>query len=383
MKKIAVLGLTGSIGLSVVEVVRKHPELFQITLATSHNNLEMMLSLANELHIKKIVLTGNNFTSAQIKQNEGSYSGCEEALNILKSEDFDLVVNAISGSAGLIYTYHTLRNNHTLALANKESLVMAGHLFSDKIKQKLVIPIDSEHSALFQLYRGLKQKEVRKVIITASGGPFRELPLNDFHNITPKQALQHPTWSMGAKITIDSATMFNKGLEVIEAHWLFQLPYDKITAVIHPQSIIHSLIECIDGSLLAQMSKPSMQLPILYALSYPDHIESDLVKTDLTDLPSLSFTKIDPQRYPIYQLARKAGQAGGIMPTILNAANEAAIKLFLEKKIPYLDIHRIAEENLNRRNNIDNPDLDTILDLNKRVFKDIITTYGKPGKHSL
>ena len=376
MKKIAVLGLTGSIGLSVVEVVRKHPELFHINLATSHNNLDMMLSLAEELHIDKIVITGDNFKSASIKQNEGIFYGWEEALKILRSEEYDLVVNAISGSAGLIYTYHTLRANHALALANKESLVMAGHLFAEKIKQKLVIPIDSEHSALFQLFQGLKPEEIRKVIITASGGPFRELPLTDFPNITPEQALQHPTWSMGSKITIDSATMFNKGLEVIEAHWLFQLPYEKIRAIIHPQSIIHSLIESIDGSLLAQMSKPSMQLPILYALSYPDHLESDLVKTDLTDLPALSFSEIDPQRYPLYELARKAGQEGGIMPTIINSANEAAIKLFLDKKIAYQDIHRIAEENLNNRDNVVNPDLETILELNERVYKEVLTTYG-------
>jgi len=376
MKKIAVLGLTGSIGLSVVEVVRKHPQLFQIAFATSHNNYELMTSLSQELQIDKIVLTGQNFSNQKKPAQQGIYFGQEEVLQILSSEEFDIVINAVSGSAGLVYSFHILEMNHSLALANKESLVMAGHLFQDQINKKKIIPIDSEHSALFQLFNGLSPAEINKVIITASGGPFRELPLEEFSHITPEQALQHPTWSMGAKITIDSATMFNKGLEVIEAHWLFQLPYDKIDAVIHPQSIIHSLVECSDGSLLAQLSNPSMQLPILYALSYPRHIESDLGKTNLTSLPSLSFFDIDEKRYPLYRLAREAGKQGGIMPTVLNAANEAAIKLFLEKKIPYLKIQQIAEEYLNKQSNIENPDLETISEVNEKTFKQVITTYG-------
>jgi 1-deoxy-D-xylulose-5-phosphate reductoisomerase len=213
------------------------------------------------------------------------------------------------------------------------------------------------------------------MIITASGGPFRELPLSEFDSITPELALQHPTWSMGAKITIDSATMFNKGLEVIEAHWLFDLPYEKIDAVIHPQSIIHSFIECIDGSILAQMSNPSMQLPVLYALTYPEHIDSDF-RTSLIDLPPLTFAEIEPERYPLYTLVREAGMAGGIMPTILNAANEACIELFLQNKIRFTDIYRITEKHLGKQNNITDPDLETILSINEGVYSEIITQYG-------
>jgi 1-deoxy-D-xylulose-5-phosphate reductoisomerase len=375
MKRIAVLGLTGSIGLSVVEVVRRHSDLFHISFATTHNNYELLSSLAAELKIDKTAITGNNYPPETGKRGDSFYHGQSEVLSILASEEFDLVINAISGSAGLIYSHHILSHNHILALANKESLVMAGHLFQDKIKQKRIIPIDSEHSALFQLFSGLSVKEVRKVVLTASGGPFRELPLQEFTRITPEQALQHPTWSMGSKISIDSATMFNKGLEIIEAHWLFQLPYERISAVIHPQSIIHSLVECSDGSILAQLSNPTMQLPILYALSYPHHIESDLVNTRLIDLPSLTFSPIDPERYPLCELSRIAGKAGGIMPTVLNAANEAAVKLFLDRKISYLAIRQLVEDRLNKQENIVNPDLETVLQINDNIFQEIVSDH--------
>ena len=376
MKKIAVLGLTGSIGLSVVEVVRRHPGLFHIALATSHNNYETLLSLAKELNIEQIVITGNNSVKRDPDHGSNFFFGTDEVLRILAAEEFDVVINAISGSAGLIYSHQILKSDHLLALANKESLVMAGHLFTEKLKMNRVIPIDSEHSALFQIMQGLDPEEVGRVIITASGGPFRELPLEKFPLITPEQALKHPTWSMGAKITIDSATMFNKGLEVIEAHWLFDLPYRKIEAVIHPQSIVHSLVECTDGSLLAQLSNPSMQLPILYALSYPRHIESDLVKTRLTDLPPLTFSKIEPGRYPLYRLTRAAGEAGGIMPTVLNAVNEAAIKLFLAKRIAYPGIYHLVDQYLNKQKNIAHPDLETVLQVNETLFTEVISSHG-------
>ncbi len=374
MKNIAVLGLTGSIGLSVVEIVKKHPEQFNITFATSHNNYRDIQLLAEELSIDRIVMTSENVAD-KIKGGNITGYGQADVLEILATQKFDLVINAISGSAGLVYSYYALKNNQTLALANKESLVMAGHLFRERIRERQVIPIDSEHSALIQIMNGLTTREVRKMIITASGGPFRELPLSEFDSITPELALQHPTWSMGAKITIDSATMFNKGLEVIEAHWLFDLPYEKIDAVIHPQSIIHSFIECIDGSILAQMSNPSMQLPVLYALTYPEHIDSDF-RTSLIDLPPLTFAEIEPERYPLYTLVREAGMAGGIMPTILNAANEACIELFLQNKIRFTDIYRITEKHLGKQNNITDPDLETILSINEGVYSEIITQYG-------
>lgn len=384
MKKIAVLGITGSIGLSVVEIVRKQPELFKITFATSHNNSDMLISLAEELQIADIALTGEDrneranpiLTGKTDKYNRNLYYGRREVLEILAAEEFDIVINAVSGSSGLIYTHRLLKNGQTVALANKESLVMAGHLFGDEISKKLLIPVDSEHSALMQILNGLTQREIRKVILTASGGPFRDLPILEFSNISPAEALKHPTWSMGAKITIDSATMFNKGLEVIEAHWLFNLPYHKLDAVIHPQSVVHSFVECSDGSILAQMSRPDMQLPILFALTYPEHIDSDLVKTNLTELPPLTFSAIDSIRYPLFKLAIEAGKTGGIMPTVLNAANEAAIKLFLESKISFSDIHRLAEQYLNKQEVLTNPDLETILGTNEKVYKEITGLYS-------
>lgn len=375
MKKIAVLGLTGSIGLSVAEVVRNHSQMFHIAFATSHNNHEEMLPLAEEFKIDKIVFTSEDIRSEIRNPGADIFFGKEEVLKILASEHFDVVINAISGSAGLQYTYYTLKSGHLLALANKESLVMAGHLFTDEIKNKRIIPIDSEHSALLQISQGLSAPDIRKIIITASGGPFRELPISEFANIRIQDALQHPTWSMGARITIDSATMFNKGLEVIEAHWLFGLPYEQIEAVVHPQSVIHSLIECSDGSIFAQLSEPSMQLPILYALSYPDHIESDLVKTNLVDLPALTFTAIEPERYPLFNLTREAGKEGGIMPTVLNAANEAAIELFLQSKISFPDISSIVQKHLERHSNIENPGMETILQVNQTVYESVLSSY--------
>ncbi len=365
MKSIAIIGITGSIGLSTIDVVRKHPDKFKITLATSHNKVDQLKSLIKEFNIPQAVITNCKFNN----KNKGIMYGQESLLQILEDEKFDVVINAVSGSAGLIYSYHILKNNHKLALANKESLVMAGHILTGMSSN--IIPIDSEHSALFQIMNGLKPNDVKKAILTASGGPFLDTPLNQFDHITPEQALQHPTWSMGNKITIDSATMFNKGLEAIEAHWLFGFDYSQIQAVIHPQSIVHSMIECQDGSILTQMSIPSMQLPILYALTYPHHIKSDLTKTNICDLPPLIFLPIEKTRFPLYYLTIEAGISGGLIPTALNAANEAAIKLFFEGKINFPQIYEIIDNYLNDFNNITDPDIDTILDANKYVFNEV------------
>ncbi len=360
MKKIAILGITGSIGMSAVEVVRKHSDKFKITLATSHNNLVTLQKLKDELNIDRVISTG--------KVDKRKLSGVKELIRVLESEEFDIIINAVSGSAGLNFSYHVLKNKHPLALANKESLVMAGHILTKMSGGKSIIPIDSEHSALFQLMQGLNSKDVKSLILTASGGPFRTLALTDFQFIKPEDALAHPTWSMGAKITIDSATMFNKGLEVIEAHWLFGLDYSQIKAIIHPQSIIHSMIECNDGSILAQMSNPSMQLPILYALSYPHHFDSDCVSTDLLKLSALTFEELFIERYPLYFLALEVGKMGGIMPTVMNAANEAAINLFLQNKIKFNSIYDLIKKEVEEYQFISDPDIDTILEVNKTVF---------------
>ena len=248
---------------------------------------------------------------------------------------------------------------------------------SQKLKQPgQIIPVDSEHSAIFQALGQHPLSEVKKLIITASGGAFRTLPLDEFASITPAMALKHPNWDMGAKVTLDSATMFNKALEVMEAHWLFDLPYDRIEAVIHPQSVIHSLVQFIDGSLLAQLSSPDMKLPILYALSYPQRWSSELVQTDLLSHNNLSFQALESARYPLYYLGLQVAQAGGIMPTIMNAAAEAAMQLFLAGTIRFTDIHPLVERTIQAAEQIPDPDLATIIACNKDTFAKTLALYA-------
>ncbi len=375
MKKIGILGITGSIGLSAIDVVRKHKDKFQIVLASANTNQKKLISLGKEFKITKLALTDRNKKLDTIPKN--LYLGQESLLKLIDECDCDIILNAVSGSAGLIYTNQIIESGKNLALANKESLVMGGHIFKEKIKKKniSILPVDSEHSAIFQAIGIKKTKDIASLIITASGGPFRTLDLEKFNKITPKQALNHPTWDMGAKVTLDSATMMNKALEVIEAHWLFDMPYHKIQSVIHPQSIIHSLVEFIDGSIIAQLSFPTMKLPILIALSYPDKIASNIVKTDITKLPSLTFEKIDPKRYPLIFLALEVGKKGGLYPTIMNAANEAAINLFIKNKIGFLNITDLIKFALEKFENINNPNIETILNTNKEVYHFILENY--------
>lgn len=377
MKKIAVLGITGSIGLSTVDVVRKHSDEFQIVLASSHKNYKKLLSLSEEFHIKKIVLTDESLKSNISKDN--LYFGQASLLNLIDECDCDIVLNAVSGSSGLIYTNQIIESGLNIALANKESLVMAGHIFKDKITKKgiSILPVDSEHSAIFQAIGINKPKEIKKLIVTASGGPFRTLDLKKFDKITPSQALKHPTWNMGYKVTIDSATMMNKALELIEAHWLFDMPYDKIQSIIHPQSIIHSLVEFIDGSIIAQLSYPTMKLPILIALSYPKRIASDIIKTNLTELPGLTFEKMDKQRYPLFFIGVEVAKKGDLYPTIMNAANEAAINLFIQKEISFLNITDLVKYAIDKFENIHNPNIETIINKNREVYEFVLKNYKK------
>ncbi|HOE90572.1 MAG TPA: 1-deoxy-D-xylulose-5-phosphate reductoisomerase [Candidatus Cloacimonadota bacterium] len=372
MKKIALLGMSGSIGSSTLNIMQNHQKDFSISFASVHNNVESAIKSAVLFNIPIICITGEQ---AQ-KVMEADYPeitfyyGQNSLLELLKNEDYDICLNAVTGSAGLPYTIEVLKRGKKLALANKESLVMAGHLVKELLKKSKnkILPVDSEHSAIFQCMKGHNNKEVKQLHITASGGPFRNTPLKDFKNIQLENALKHPTWSMGTKVTIDSATMFNKGLEVIEAHWLFDLPYEQITALIHPQSIIHSMVEFVDGSILAQMSKPSMELPILYALSYPKHIPSQNVETDFFALSELTFQKIEKERYPLFFIALQAGASGGLYPTIMNAANEAALSFFLKKKIHFTQIAELVEKALNHFENKNNPSLEEIFVANKQAY---------------
>ena len=373
MKKIAVLGITGSIGLSTVEVVDKHPDEFKIVLATSNNNYQKLFTLAAELNIPQVVITNPDLKNriSEFPVNIEVFFGEDKLQNILETIDCDIVLNAISGSAGLRSSLTVISRGLDLALANKESLVMAGHLISDLLQNSTakLIPVDSEHSAILQALGCSTIEEVRSIILTASGGPFRELPLEEFKNITIKDTLKHPTWDMGPKVTIDSATMMNKGLEIIEAHWLFKKPYSQIKTVIHPQSIIHSFVEFADGSIIAQMSFPNMQIPILFALSYPRHIESSIPKTNILDLPSLTFFEVEKKRYPLFFLACDVGKTGGILPTAMNAANEAAIDLFLNEKIKFTDIYKIIEKAVQNFANVQDPGMDEIIATNKEIYK--------------
>jgi 1-deoxy-D-xylulose-5-phosphate reductoisomerase len=378
-KRIALLGATGSIGKSTLQVIREQSDKFELVFASAHCNCDDLFHAAEEFKIPNLVVTNENLKNDNTSKSPNSqiYYGEEELLRILKDGEYDIALNAISGSAGLKSTMAVLGTGKNLALANKESLVMAGHLVKELQAKhgSKIIPVDSEHSALFQAIGQHPLSEVAKVHITASGGAFRTLPLEDFDKITVEQALRHPNWDMGFKVTLDSATMFNKALEVMEAHWLFDLKWEQIKAVIHPQSVIHSMVEFVDGSFLAQMSIPDMKLPILYALSWPDRFTSKLVQTTLASLPDLTFEEIEPARYPLFYLGLEAAKAGGIMPTVINAANEAALHLFLERKIRFVEIYGIVKKALDETKNIPIPDIDTIIQTNTEVYDKVIARF--------
>jgi len=379
MKKIAVLGITGSIGLSTVEVVRKHPNDFQIVLASANSNYSKLFNFAAEFNIPELVITNSALKQkiTNIPKSSNLTFGEDELQEKILSVDCDIILNAISGSAGLRSSITTITKGTDLALANKESLIMAGHKIMKMLKDSnsKLIPVDSEHSAILQAIGSSTTEEIRSIIITASGGPFRDLPLNEFENITLEDTLKHPTWDMGAKITIDSATMMNKGLEVIEAHWLFNKSFEDIKAVIHPQSIVHSFVEFIDGSILAQLSFPTMQIPILYALTHPNRIKSTIPKTSILKLPNLNFKELNSDRYPLYGVAINAGVEGGILPTVLNASNEAAIDLFLDKKICFNYIRRIVEKQINKFHNFADPSIEDIIKVNREVYLKTLQNY--------
>ena len=372
MKKIAILGITGSIGMSTIEVVRQHPNDFEIVLASSNNNYSKLFELAVEFNVPELVITNPELKLklTDIPENSNLTFGEDELQRKIESVDCDIILNAISGSAGLRSSITIISKGVDLALANKESLVMAGHKIMEMLKNSNtnLIPVDSEHSAILQAIGNATPDEICSIIITASGGPFRDLPLNEFENITLEDTLKHPTWDMGAKITIDSATMMNKGLEVIEAHWLFHKSYDEIKSVIHPQSIVHSFVEFVDGSIVAQLSFPTMQIPILYALTHPNHIKSTIPKTNILDLPNLNFEEVSIERYPLFDIALNAGIQGGILPTVLNASNEAAIDLFLKKKICFTDISKIVEKQISKFHNFQDPSIEEIIKINKDVY---------------
>ncbi len=347
MKRLLLFGSTGSIGRNVLDVVADNRDRFIVELLSCHRNVELLAQQARDFGVRKVhVLDEAKLAAARnlLPQDTTIYAGESCWPELVEGIEADLVVNAIVGAAGLQVSYYALQAGRQLALANKESLVVGGELLTGLATASGVeiIPIDSEHSAVWQCLRAGRSAEVEKILLTASGGPFRTWDAERIKSATVEDALNHPNWDMGAKITIDSATMMNKGLEVIEARWLFDVTPDQIEIVIHPESIIHSLVQFVDGAQIAQMSPPDMRLPIAYALSYPERLPTELPRTNLPQQASLSFAAPDPDKFPAITLAYSALREGGLAPAVLNAANEVAVAAFLDKRIGFADITRVV-----------------------------------------
>ncbi|OGQ46402.1 MAG: 1-deoxy-D-xylulose-5-phosphate reductoisomerase [Deltaproteobacteria bacterium RIFCSPLOWO2_02_FULL_44_10] len=371
MKSLVILGSTGSIGSSTLDVVRRHRDRFKIVGLTARHQIHLLADQIQEIE-PEVVCVGTPALAAELQQllahppslpkNRGELRrdtrkkagkieilvGEEGLVSLATHDQATLIVSALVGAVGLTPTLAAIRAKKNIALANKETLVVAGELMMKEAKKNHIrlLPVDSEHSALFQCLEGQEKKNLRKITLTASGGPFRQTPLSKLSSVTVADALRHPNWSMGKKITIDSATMMNKGLEVIEAFWLFERPLEQIEVVIHPQSIIHSFVEFEDSSVLAQLGLPDMRTPIAYALAYPERITSGVASLDLTKMNSLSFEPVDHTRFPCLRLASEAAKCGKSMPAVLNAANEIAVDAFLHERIRFLDIARIVEETM-------------------------------------
>ncbi len=347
MKRLAVLGSTGSIGVSTLDIVAAHPERFKVVALTAGRNLALLEDQIARYR-PEMVAVPDEENAARLRVRLGNDGprvlyGMSGLIACAAESPADMVVSAIVGAAGLEPTLAAIQAGRDVALANKETLVVAGELVMSAVSRAggRLFPVDSEHSAIFQSLEGHRRNDVRRLILTASGGPFRSWSLDDLQKVTPRDALAHPNWTMGRKITIDSATMMNKGLEVIEAHWLFGLPVDRIAVHIHPESIVHSMVEYVDGAVMAQLGIPDMTTPIAYALSYPERLPLDLPPLDLCRLGRLHFAEPDSHCFPCLGLAYEAIRQGGTAPAVLNAANELAVEAFLQERIRFLDIPRI------------------------------------------
>ncbi|MGZ4162404.1 MAG: 1-deoxy-D-xylulose-5-phosphate reductoisomerase [Tumebacillaceae bacterium] len=365
-RRIALLGSTGSIGTMTLEVVAAHPEEFQIVALAAGRNVELLMEQIAAFH-PQLVSVETEAGAAQVRDRFGSQVevlvGMEGLVACATHPDADLVGAAVVGAAGLLPTLEALKAGKDIALANKEALITAGHLVTALAKEKgcQILPVDSEHSAIFQCLHRERAVDVERIIVTASGGSFRDKTREEMAVATVEGALKHPNWAMGAKITIDSATLMNKGLEVMEAHWLFDMPYDRIDVVVHPESIVHSLVEFVDGSVLAQLGASDMRVPIQYALGYPNRLPGAYKRLNLVEVASLHFSAPDLQRFPCLQLCYEAGRAGGSLPTVLNAANEMANGLFRQEKIGFLDIERINATVMDRHVVVGHPSLEQVL----------------------
>jgi len=367
MKKIAVLGSTGSIGTQTLDVVSRSPDQYEVVGLAAGTNVELLLEQA--LRFKpKWVSAANEELAGRIRSRLPAdvrvVHGEEGLMRIAGESGADYVACALVGSLGLKSTLAAIEAGADIGLANKETLVTAGHLVMKRAAEKgvSILPVDSEHSAIFQCLNGENPQAIKRLMLTASGGSFRDLGREQLKDVTVEDALKHPNWSMGAKVTIDSATMANKGLEVIEAHWLFGLPYDRIDVVLHPESIVHSMVEFVDTSVMAQLGNPDMRVPIQYALTYPERAPSPASPLDLLKQGTLHFREMSFERYPCLRLAYEAGRAGGTATTAFNAANEVAVARFLKGEIPFLAIEETIETTLAKHEAVASPSLETILE---------------------
>ncbi|MBO3445383.1 1-deoxy-D-xylulose-5-phosphate reductoisomerase [Clostridium sp. CCUG 7971] len=372
MKKISILGSTGSIGKQTLDVVRANKDKFEVVAISANSSVDLLLEQIKEFK-PKYVAVYDEVSCMKLKSmipsdiNIEVLSGMEGLKAISSLDEIDVLLTAIVGMIGLLPTLCAIRNGKDIALANKETLVCAGSLVMNEAKKYNVniLPVDSEHSAIFQCLNGEKNKEIEKIILTASGGPFRGRKKQDLLHITKNEALKHPNWSMGRKISIDSSTLMNKGLEVIEAKWLFGVDYNDIDVVVHPQSIIHSMVQFIDSSVMAQLGCPDMRLPIQYALTYPDRSVNDFERLDLAKLARLTFENPDLETFPCLKLAYETLKMGGTYSATLNSANEVLVSEFLEDKIGFYDIPYYIEKTLEAHNSIENPTLEEILEVDK------------------
>lgn len=385
MKKISILGSTGSIGLQALDVVRKNPDKYSVVALAANRSIEKIKMQIEEFS-PKLVAIFDEKAALELKKELGGtktveiLSGIDGLKAVASFSEAEVVITSVVGMIGLIPTIEAIKAKKTIALANKETLVTAGEIVMNMAREYGVdiLPVDSEHSAVFQSMQGLREKsQIEKIILTASGGPFRGKTKEDLLNVTKNEALKHPNWSMGQKISIDSSTLMNKGLEVIEAKWLFDVEPKDIEVVIHPQSIIHSMVQYIDGSIIAQLGAPDMRGPIQYALTYPDRIKSDFDRVDFQKLAQLTFEKPDLNTFPCLELAYEALKQKGTACTVLNAANEVLVEYYLKDKIGFYDIPLWIENAMKAESNIKEPTLEEILEVDKRTREFIIQKLGK------
>jgi len=389
MKKISILGSTGSIGKQALDVIKKNANMFEIVGLTTNNNIHLLFQQIIEFR-PKFVTVMDESKATELKNllklhniKVDVFSGMEGLINIAKSQENQLVLNALVGIIGLIPTIEAIKAKKDIALANKEVLVTAGEIIMKEVKNMGVklIPVDSEHSAIFQCIERIDDKNIiAKLILTASGGPFRGKKLSELKDVSPELVIRHPKWRMGKKISVDSATLMNKGLEVIEARWLFDIDIDRIEVVIHPECIIHSLVEFIDGSYLAQLSYTDMKVPIQYALTYPKRVKSSINRLDLAQIGKLTFEKPDFKEFPCFGLAIKSIQIGGSMPIVLNSANEEAVNLFLNNVIKFIDIPYIVERVMEKHDVKYNIDIKDILYFDKWARNEVYTVIKQRGE---